>query len=235
MTNQHRATPDEWAQQEDWANRLAFSYSSCIIELRDRLEALEVLIHELQTLHNTAVDWRMEQDHRLNQLKTTQHAHAGAPFPVTPPNCRQRLLRDGKPYPKSGCEACGSLSPMWRQCNAALVALEPTTQPPAGSLVELVATDAELCRVYSAALLHGFGPALRAVYDLGREDGAAPAQPGPESSPAGSLVDRLQQSIDDHPFGEEARAAILEVAAWLREQDGVGLLAATVLTREANR
>jgi hypothetical protein len=41
MTNQHRATPDEWAQQEDWANRRVFSDSSCIIELRDRLEALE--------------------------------------------------------------------------------------------------------------------------------------------------------------------------------------------------
>jgi hypothetical protein len=36
--------------------------------------------------------------------------------------------------------------------------------------------------------------------------------------------------VNDRP----ARAAILEVAAWLREQDGVGLLAATVLTREAN-
>jgi hypothetical protein len=42
MTNQHQATPDEWAQQEDWANRSAFSDSSCLIELRDRIEALEV-------------------------------------------------------------------------------------------------------------------------------------------------------------------------------------------------
>jgi len=41
MTNQHRATPDDWAQQEDWANRSAFSDSSCIIELRSRIEALE--------------------------------------------------------------------------------------------------------------------------------------------------------------------------------------------------
>jgi hypothetical protein len=41
MTNQHQATPDDWAQQEDWANRSAFSDSSCIIELRDRVEALE--------------------------------------------------------------------------------------------------------------------------------------------------------------------------------------------------
>jgi hypothetical protein len=37
-------------------------------------------------------------------------------------------------------------------------------------------------------------------------------------SPAGSLVERVQQSINDHPFGEEARAAILEVAAWMVEQ-----------------
>jgi hypothetical protein len=123
---------------------------------------------------------------------------------------------------------------MWRQCNAALVALEPTTQPPAGSPVLLVATDAELCRVYSAALLHGFGPALRAVYDLGREDGAAPTQPGPESSPAGSLVDRLQQSIDDHPFGKEARAAILVVAAWIRSELN-GRNVADRLEQEASR
>jgi hypothetical protein len=41
MTKQHKATPDDWAQQEDWANRSAFSDSSCIIELRGRIEALE--------------------------------------------------------------------------------------------------------------------------------------------------------------------------------------------------
>jgi hypothetical protein len=238
MTNQHRATPDDWAQQEDWANRSAFSDSSCIIELRDRVEALEVLIHELQTMHNTAVDWRMEQDHRLNQLKATQHAHAGAPFPVTPPNCRQRLLRDGKPYPKSGCEACGSLSPMWRQCNAALVALEPTTQPPAGSLVDRIATDAELCQVYNDAPEHGFGPALRAVYDLGREHGAAPVRSGPESP----LLDRVADAIgaaDDEgltnmTWSNHSHAAILEVAAWLKEE-GYSTLQAEALEQEANQ
>jgi len=37
---------------------------------------------------------------------------------------------------------------------------------------------------------------------------------------------------DCTPFG---RAAILEVAAWLREQHGGDLIAATVLRREANR
>jgi hypothetical protein len=42
MTKQHHATPDEWAQQEDWASRRVFSGSSCLLELRDRIEALEV-------------------------------------------------------------------------------------------------------------------------------------------------------------------------------------------------
>ena len=45
-----------------------------IEELRARVEALEGLIHELQTIHNTAVDWRMDQYHRLNQLESTQRA-----------------------------------------------------------------------------------------------------------------------------------------------------------------
>ena len=47
--------------------------------------------------------------------------HAAA-YMVPPANCRQRLQREGKPYPKSGCEACGDMSPLWRQCNAAIAA-----------------------------------------------------------------------------------------------------------------
>ena len=49
MTKQHKATPDEWAQQEDWANRSAFSDSSCIIELRDRIEALEAAQQKIRS------------------------------------------------------------------------------------------------------------------------------------------------------------------------------------------
>jgi hypothetical protein len=71
------------------------------------------------------------------------------------------------------------------------------------------------------------------------------ATPMDEAQPAGSLVERVADAIaaqatsagivNDRP----ARAAILEVAAWLRSQDD-GLLAygldwATRLQREANR
>ena len=37
-----------------------------------------------------------------------------------PENCRQRLMANGMAYPKSSCAACGSLSPKWRECDAAL-------------------------------------------------------------------------------------------------------------------
>lgn len=41
--------------------------------------------------------------------------------PLPPPeNCRQRLMAAGEAYPKSSCASCGSLSPKWRECDAAL-------------------------------------------------------------------------------------------------------------------
>jgi hypothetical protein len=244
MTKQHKATPDDWAQQEGWAKRLAFSNSSCILELRDRIEALESaqqplaftgqVVAPITNQAGPGVALYLDPSERQHVVTSDRliardtPAPGNVPFPVAPPNCRQRLLRDGKPYPKSSCEACGSLSPMWRQCNAALMALEPTTQPPAGSLV---ATDADLCKVYNEKTT------LRAVYDLGRQHGAAPVQPAPESSPAGSLVDRVGAAIGSAPTMEledEARAAILEVAAWLKEE-GYSTLQAEALAQEANR
>ena len=38
MTDQHRATPEQWACQKAWADDY---YSSCILELRARVKALE--------------------------------------------------------------------------------------------------------------------------------------------------------------------------------------------------
>jgi hypothetical protein len=162
MTNQHQATPDEWAQQEDWANRSAFSDSSCILELRDRVEALEAA--------------------------------------QQPP--QDKLDR--------------------------LIALD--RDDPTNSLVDRIATDAELCQVYNEKTT------LRAVYDLGRQHGAAPTRSGPESP----LVERVADAIaaqatsagivNDRP----ARAAILEVAAWLKEE-GYSTLQAEALAQEASR
>jgi len=40
MTDQHRATPEQWARQDHWT-REHRSTASCILELRSRIEALE--------------------------------------------------------------------------------------------------------------------------------------------------------------------------------------------------
>jgi hypothetical protein len=117
------------------------------------------------------------------------------------------------------------------------------TPAPAGSLVERLATDAELCKAYNDAPDHGFGPALRAVYDLGRQHGAAPIRSGPESP----LIERVADAIaaqatsagivNDRP----ARAAILVIAAalidwWNSHEDApTAWEAAKWLEQEANR
>ena len=73
-------------------------------------------------------------------------------------------------------------------------------------------------------------------------------QPGPPAAPApaGSLVNRVALAISGIEYGlerdeeavnwaSEARAAIREVAEWLREQHDGDLVAATVIEQEADR
>jgi hypothetical protein len=54
-----------------------------------------------------------------------------------PTNCRQRLQRIGMPYPKSGCDACGDMSPKWRECDAALDRLIIAEARPVGLAEQL--------------------------------------------------------------------------------------------------
>jgi hypothetical protein len=67
----------------------------------------------------------------------------------------------------------------------------------------------------------------RACYDLGRQHGAAQppaAQPTPPVAPAGGLVERVGAAMERHyvigdihgSWDAQARAAIREVAAWIR-------------------
>ena len=64
-----------------WTNG---TWPDCVRQLRTRVDELGVLIHELQTMHNTAVDWRTEQDHRLNQLEATQQPRVFTAEEVAP-------------------------------------------------------------------------------------------------------------------------------------------------------
>jgi hypothetical protein len=46
MTTPHKATPEQWAWQEEWAREPhADQDSSCILELRDRIKFLEATQH----------------------------------------------------------------------------------------------------------------------------------------------------------------------------------------------
>jgi len=101
-----------------------------------------------------------------------------------------------------------------------------------------VATDEQI-REYAG---ERFPMCLRNAYSLGRQHGAAQppaAQPVPPVAPAGGLVERVVRVIAD-PDGpaelwyDDARAAIREVAAWMRENE-TGFNAALWLEHEANR
>lgn len=48
MSAQHRATPEQWAEQQSWAD--ADSESSCLIELRDRVLTQEACIKDIYDL-----------------------------------------------------------------------------------------------------------------------------------------------------------------------------------------
>ena len=82
MTDQHRATPEQWAAVEEWAAE-RMRADSCILELRDRLEALEA---QYETQRQATLAWgkdvdnhgRWIDDHlkRIMALESTQHAHA---------------------------------------------------------------------------------------------------------------------------------------------------------------
>ena len=129
-----------------------------IEELRARVEALKVMIYELQTMHNTAVDWRMEQDRRLNQLEATKYAHR--PSHLT--DAERKQIREDLARPAA-----------WQPLKIATettYGAAPIRSAPKSPLVERVA-DAIAAQATSAGI------------------------------------------VNDRP----ARAAILEIVAWLRE------------------
>ena len=57
MTDQHRATPEQWAAQKAWA--VDDEDSSCILELRARVEALEA---QYETQRQATLAWGKDVD-----------------------------------------------------------------------------------------------------------------------------------------------------------------------------
>jgi hypothetical protein len=212
MTKQHKATPEQWETIEQYAD--TSDPYSCFLELRARIEALEATQHaHVDTSHLTEAERKQIREE------------------LARPATFAELLM---PPPRTTTTV-----PLFTAEEVARI-VAPTVKDsltdPAGSLVDRTATDAELCQVYNDAPDHCVS-ALRAVYDLGRQHGVAPIRSGPESP----LVERVADAIaaqatsagivNDRP----ARAAILEVAAWLREQGTPASDWAMRLESEANR
>jgi hypothetical protein len=88
--------------------------------------------------------------------------------------------------------------------------LTSSTPPP-------VATDEELNRIWLSEST--YKEIRRAIYDLGVAHGQAGPPEVAEPAPvAGGLMVRVAHVIDTGSGEAEARAAILEVARWLRER-----------------
>jgi hypothetical protein len=162
MTDQHRATPEQWAKCEQDA-RLWFGAFNCILELRDRIEALELGQRVTDAYIVTAATFSSEERKELGVISapefkaamaraarqgaenTMAQIRTGAPVVKEfdkgfepPTNCKQRLQRIGMPCPpKGGCDACGDMSPKWRECDAALDRLIIAEARPAGLVEQL--------------------------------------------------------------------------------------------------
>lgn len=89
------------------------------VELRELLKGAVALIEQYVPFPTAA-------GQQLRAMLSEQ-PQAGAGQAV-PADCRQRLAAEGKPYPRSSCQVCGSFSPKWRECDAALNARPPARQ-----------------------------------------------------------------------------------------------------------
>ena len=73
MTKQHKATPEQWAQQALWVE--TYEDSSCIMELLHRIEALEACDKEDANCWSAVRASMHALRARVEILEATQHAH----------------------------------------------------------------------------------------------------------------------------------------------------------------
>jgi hypothetical protein len=184
------------------------------------------------------------------------------PQDFTPPlNCSQRLQKEGKPYPKSDCNVCGQMSPMWRQCAAALDR-EAAANLSAGlrSSSHLVKPDSLVdpsadrrlavhwsCPAGGCDICQRDWPCARLAAEQDARAGTnSKPTPNPgqiRSSATGDLMQSVGAAIcsiadcGDTPlnWAPEARAAILAVAGWLEHRKPAALHCAALLREEVQQ
>lgn len=201
MTDQHRATPEQWTH-----------VAICLLELRARVEALEAAQLEQAESHRFCTDAIVR---RVEWLEATQHAHADLSR-LSDAEREQVAQELAKPA-------------AWR----------PLETETTYGTEAFTATAQQILRapmVVEGTFDHG-GETYRFKAKPERETAmdklrAASA----EARPAGGLVERVETRA-----GGDGRAAIREVAAWLRENDsecqmgGDAAATAELLEQEADR
>lgn len=89
MTDQHRATPEQWATQKAWA--VDDASSSCILELRARVETLEA---QYETMRQATLAWGKDVDNHSrwidDHLKRIMALEAGQAPDLT---TREQILK----------------------------------------------------------------------------------------------------------------------------------------------
>ena len=231
MTDQHRATPEQWANQEAWA--VDDDDSACILELRARVEALE-------ELHKAVVDLnkRFSLDPLVDRVEALEARYETQ---------RQATLAWGKDVDNHGRWIDDHLK--------RIMALESTQHAHADtsqlSDEERRTASEELSKpgswqplrteiIYGEANAH----AQNLVRHLSMDQLNYPETPDSSRSPADSLVQRVSKRLIQGLGGtwdDTSRSAIREVAAWLRENDakcqmgGDAAATADLLDAEANQ
>ena len=259
MTDQHRATPEQWEHVESCTGmkQIPWATADCLLELRARVEALEVALAVLAESHRFCTDaivrrvealeahdkedascWAMVRSGmhalraRIEALEATQHAHADVSRLSDAE--RERLTQElAKP---------AAWRPFKIETTYGTEAAITTAQRyQFRSATEKVPTT----RLYS----YSVGPA-KPLDELGQghtlvspEPASAEAMPTfKESLTDGeSLLERVAKAIYNvpHDSAAEARAAICAVATWLDRfalhGSGEYAQAAKVLRQEVGR
>ena len=228
MSGQHRATPEQWASQEQWASPPdSDPYALCLLELRARIEALEATQHAHADL-----------SHLSDAEREQFYAEMAKPAAWRP------LEVETTYGSEHAADAAQILNP-----RMVVEAAQQIRVFSAEEVAPIVVTTAEARHAADAAQILNPRMVVEGTFEHGGETYRFKANPERDGQPvpvrsADSLVERVAEGIaaaDDEgltnmTWNHHARAAIREVAAWLRDAgddfpDGVALM----LEREANR
>ena len=251
MTDQHRATPEQCATTE---RRGAGDYaiSSCLLELRDRIEALEAFDHHpllaavlaqsktvahlgnrverLEELHAAVADLnqRFSLDplvDRIKALEATQHAHIAA--------AALRSSAAAEAGARYTMEQLRSQPGSWQPLKTETTYGEASDH--ARRMVRNISNSPET--VEGSFEMGGIGYRYTEAMAAEDDELLAGVDPAADAQQL-TLVDRVTDAIREggrKSIEDEARAAIREVAEWMRERGWGDPGQPDALIREANQ